>query len=68
MENKIIKARKFCSEVEKIAEKYELPFFFVTDGASITKNNGCEAVKNAREAHKKWEKQNGYNPDLDWKD
>ena len=29
----------------ELAEKYDLPFFVVTDGASSTSNNGCEAVR-----------------------
>ena len=47
------KAQAFCKEVAQLAKKYDLPFFLVTDGASITSNNGCEAVKVARENHKK---------------
>ena len=47
----INKARDFCKEVKELAHKYELPFFVVTDGASATSNNGCEAVRNARENH-----------------
>ena len=54
MNDKLIIARKFCLEVKELAEKYNLPFFVVTDGASATNNNGCEAVKNARDNHKKW--------------
>ena len=53
-------ARKFCQEVKTLATKYNLPFFIVTDGASLTSNNGCVAVKNARDNHIKWEKENGY--------
>lgn len=45
------KAREFCYEVRKLAEKYKLPFFVVTSGASATSNNDCEAVKNARDNH-----------------
>ncbi len=45
------KARLFCNEVKKLAQKYDLPVFMVTKGASITSNNGCEAVKVARENH-----------------
>ena len=68
MENKWDTARNFCKEVRNLAKKYNLPFFLVTDGASATSNNGCEAVKVARENHIKWEKENGYNPDEDWSD
>lgn len=63
---KIEKARQFCKEVKELAKKYDLPFFVVTDGASATSNNGCPTVKNARENHIKWEKENGYDPYEDW--
>ena len=66
MNDKIDKARKFCIEVRELAKKYDLPFFVVTDGASATMNNGCEAVKNARDNHVKWEEENGYDPNEDW--
>ena len=56
------KSRRFCLEVKELAKKYDLPFFVVTDGASATSNNGCAAVKNARDSHIKWEKENGYDP------
>ena len=48
MNNKVEKARLFCKEVKELAKKYDLPFFVVTDGASATFNNGCEAVKNVK--------------------
>lgn len=60
------KAREFCSEVKKLSEKYNLPVFMVTEGASVTNNNGCEAVKNARDNHIKWEEKNGFDPNDDW--
>lgn len=63
---KIQKAREFCQEVKELAKKYNLPFFVVTDGASAISNNGCLAVKNARDNHIKWEKENGYDPYEDW--
>lgn len=63
---KIALARQFCQEVKEIAQKYNLPFFVVTDGASATSNNGCVAVKNARDNHIKWELENGHNPYEDW--
>ena len=62
----IEKARKFCIEVKELAKKYNLPFFVVTNGASATLNNGCDAVRNARESHIKWEKQNNYDPYENW--
>ena len=60
------KAREFCSEVKKLSEKYNRPVFMVTEGASVTNNNGCEAVKNARDNHIKWEEKNGFDPNDDW--
>ena len=60
------KAREFCSEVKKLSEKYNLPVFMVTEGASVTNNDGCEAVKNARDNHIKWEEENGFDPTEDW--
>ena len=63
---KIENARKFCMEVRELAKKYDLPFFVVTDGASATLNNDCEAVKNARDNHKKWEENNNFDPYEDW--
>lgn len=66
--DKIVHARLFCQEVRLLAEKHELPFFIVTDGASATSNNGCEAVRVARENHTKWEQENGYDPKHDWAD
>lgn len=63
---KITKAREFCQKVKELASVYEVPFFVVTDGASATSNNGCEAVKNARDNHIKWEEQNGFDPYEDW--
>ncbi len=65
MENKQ-KARKFCKEVKELAKKYDLPFFVVTDGASCISNNGCEAVKNARDNHILWEKKHNFDPYEDW--
>lgn len=65
-EEKIKKARQFCQDVKKLAKKYDLPFFVVTDGASAISNNGCPAIKKARDSHILWEKQNGYDPSLDW--
>ncbi len=64
--NELNKTRKFCLEVKELAKKYNLPFFVVTDGASATSNNGCVAVKNARDNHINWEKENGFDPYEDW--
>lgn len=63
---KMIKAREFCAKVRDLANEYDLPFFVVTDDASATKNNGCEAVRVARENHINWERKNGFDPDEDW--
>lgn len=60
------KARKFCSDVKKLAEQYNLSFFVVTEGASATLNDNCEAVKHARDCHIEWEKQHNFNPFEDW--
>ncbi len=65
-DKKIENARKFCAEVKMLAEKYDVPFFVVTDGASATSNNGCAAVKNARDNHIKWEEEHGFDPYEDW--
>ena len=53
-------------KVKEIAKEYDLPFFVVTEGASAISNNGCEAVKNARDSHIKWELENNLDPDEDW--
>lgn len=65
-DKKLENARKFCQEVKELAKKYGLSFFVVTEGASTISNNGCEAVKNARDNHIKWEKENGFDPYEDW--
>ena len=75
--NKVIKndkgqivptARKFVSEVGKLAKKYDANYFIVTDGASGMHNNGNPAVKNARDSQVEWEKKHGFDPDEDWSD
>ena len=43
-EEKIKKARKFCNDVRKLAQEYNLPFFVVTEGASATNNNGTAKI------------------------
>ena len=63
---RLTKAQEFCAEVRKLAKKYNLPFFIVTDGASATQNEGCEAVAHARKAHIKWEKEHGIDSKHDW--
>lgn len=64
--NDLEKARQFCKEVQELGKKYNLPYFFVTDKASCTSNNGNPAIRNARLSHEKWEKENGFDPDEDW--
>lgn len=59
-------ARKFISDVKNLAEEIGLNVFVVTDGASGILNDGCEAVKAARDAHIKWELEHGSNPNEDW--
>jgi hypothetical protein len=65
-EDKTTKAREFCSKVKELANECDLPFFVVTDGASAISNNGCEAVKNARDNHIKWELEHNADPYEDW--
>ena len=62
----LTKAQKFCLEVKQLAAKYNLPFFVVTEGASATCNDDCDAVKNARTAHIQWEKRHSIDSDHDW--
>ena len=62
----IRKARNFCRDVQELGKKYGLSYFFVTEGASCTNNNGNEAVRAARQHHEEWERQNGFDPDEDW--
>ena len=63
---KLIKSREFCKKVKELAKEYDLSFFVVTEGASATNNNGCEAVKNARDNHIKWELEHNFDPYEDW--
>lgn len=65
-QDKIVKAREFCKKVKELAKEYDLSFFVVTEGASAISNNGCEAVKNARDNHIKWELEHGSDPYEDW--
>ena len=71
MAGKIIQNNVFTLGVtdyiaKKISKKYNLEYFFVTEGASSTKVENCGAVRNARNNHIEWEKENGYNPNEDW--
>lgn len=67
MDERIIRARQFCLEVRQLAQRYGLPFFLVTDGASAISNDGCDAVDCARKAHVEWETQQGIDPDHEWR-
>lgn len=60
------KAREFCQQVGILAKKYNLPVFIVTDGASLTSNNGNECVRFHREKQIEWENKNGFDPNEDW--
>lgn len=60
------KARNFIMEVDKLAQKYGLNYFIVTDGASKINNNGNPAVKHARDCHIKWELEYGSDPYENW--
>ena len=62
----LTQAQKFCSEVKKLAEKYQLSFFVVTEGASAIVNQDCEAVEHARKSHIEWEKEHGIDPNHSW--
>lgn len=61
-------ARELAVKVRELAGKYNANFYFVTDGASATSNSGNPAVKVARDAVAKWERDNGYNDKEDWSD
>lgn len=65
-EERLGRAKEFCMKVRELADIYNLPFFVVTDGASATKNSNCEAVKHARDCHKKWELEHNFDPNEDW--
>ena len=62
----LTKAQEFCQEVKKLAKKYNLSFFVVTEGASATVNQNCEAIAHARKSHIQWEKENGIDPNHSW--
>lgn len=65
-DEKTVLARRFVTEVAKLAAKYGLNYFVVTDGASGISNTGNPAVQHARECHEKWEKANSIDPTHDW--
>lgn len=53
------RGRAFTHEVQKLAKKYAVNFFVVTDGVSKMENSNESAVKNAIEAHKEWQNKIG---------
>lgn len=59
-------ARELTQKVRELAEGYDANFYFVTDGASATHNEGNPAVKTAREAVAAWEIENGFDDKEDW--
>ena len=63
---KLTQAQQFCLEVKKLAQRYNLSFFVVTEGASAIVNKDCPAINHAREAHIQWEKENHINSNHDW--
>ena len=38
----------------------------MTDGASMTRNNGCFAIEHARKSHIEWEKAQSIDSNEDW--
>ena len=65
--NDLNKARSLCRDVRKLADKYNMSFFFVTEGASAYNNmSNNEAIRNARNKHMDWELKNNSDPYEDW--
>lgn len=44
-ENDRIKAKLFCKDVEQLSKKYNLEYFFVTEGASKCNVKNCNEIK-----------------------
>lgn len=66
-DNDLNKARSLCRDVRKLADKYNMSFFFVTEGASAYNNmSNNEAIRNARNKHIDWELKNNSDPYEDW--
>lgn len=65
IDSKTLSARKFVSEVVELANKYNVNFFLVTDGASAISNTNNPAVEHARKCHIEWELKNGIDPEHD---
>lgn len=66
LDKKLLKARELCQEVKKLADKYNLEFFFITEGASCCNIKSNEAIRHAKKEHEKWETQNGFDSKEDW--
>ncbi len=62
------RVRKLCEEVRKLADTFNLEYFFVTEGASSCHIEKNEAVRNARQKHEEWEQNNGFDSKHDWSD
>lgn len=60
------RARRLCQEVKDLANKYDLEFFFLTEGASCCHIEKNAAIRNARKKHEEWERENGFDPKHDW--
>lgn len=63
MENNV---KNFLKEVSLLAEKYRVSVFAVSDGHSITRNNGNEFVRKHREYQILLENEIGNDPNEDW--
>jgi hypothetical protein len=61
-----MRARDMMKDISDIADRYGKNVFAVTDGASLTRNNGSDPVRRARLAHIAYEKSIGSDPDEDW--
>lgn len=64
--DKISTSRRLAKEVKELASKYDLEFFFVTEGASCCHIKENEAIRNARREHEKWEIKHGFDPKEEW--
>lgn len=58
--------RMKLTKVSNILEEYCINGFVVSEGASITRNDGSEKVKRARDIQIAWENENGGDPNEDW--
>lgn len=65
-EYELNRARLLCQEVNKLANKFNLEYFFITEGASSCHIKNNDAIRTARQNHEKWEKEHGFNPQEDW--